>query len=67
MAPAHKRVIYTLRHWGIHVDEAFFLGGISKSRVLSVFKPHIFFDDQLDNLCEASVSMAMVHVPGEEV
>lgn len=26
-APAHKRVINTMRHWGIDVNEAFFMGG----------------------------------------
>jgi len=28
------------------VDEAFFLGGIEKSKILQSFKAHIFFDDQ---------------------
>ena len=41
-APAHKRVVATLRSWGIEVDEVFFLGGIAKNRVLKEFKPHIF-------------------------
>lgn len=26
--PAHKRVILTLRQWGVDIDEAFFLGGV---------------------------------------
>ncbi|MBF0430152.1 MAG: 5'-nucleotidase [Fibrobacteria bacterium] len=63
MAPAHQRVIHTLRHWGIHIDQAFFMGGISKSNLLSELQPHIFFDDQLDNLSDINASMAMVHVP----
>ncbi len=63
MAPAQSRVIQTLRHWGIHVDEAFFLGGISKAKVLEKYQPHIFFDDRRDNLVAPTVSMAMVHVP----
>ena len=29
-APAHERVVRTLRAWNIRIDEAFFLGGISK-------------------------------------
>ncbi|MDA3908936.1 MAG: 5'-nucleotidase, partial [Sulfurimonas sp.] len=33
-------------HWGVYVDEAFFLGGIEKSKILKAFKAHIFFDDQ---------------------
>jgi 5'-nucleotidase len=39
-----------LRGWGIRLDESFFLGGIPKDSVLSVFKPHIFFDDQAAHL-----------------
>ena len=45
-APAEMRVIKTLRHWGVYVDEVFFLGGVEKTKVLKAFKPHIFFDDQ---------------------
>ncbi len=45
-APADLRVIKTLRHWGVYVDEAFFLGGLEKSKILKSFKAHIFFDDQ---------------------
>lgn len=45
-APSDLRVIKTLRHWGVYVDEAFFLGGIEKSKILESFKAHIFFDDQ---------------------
>ena len=40
-APAHKRMVTTLRSWGIAVDETFFLGGIDKHRVLEEFAPHI--------------------------
>lgn len=35
-----------MRHWGVYVDEVFFLGGMDKSKILKAFKPHIFFDDQ---------------------
>jgi len=45
-SPSEMRVIKTLRHWGVYVDEAFFLGGIEKSHILKAFKAHIFFDDQ---------------------
>jgi len=45
-APSDLRVIKTLRHWGVYVDEAFFLGGIEKSKILQSFRAHIFFDDQ---------------------
>ena len=45
-APSDIRVIKTLRHWGVYVDEAFFLGGLEKSKILESFQAHIFFDDQ---------------------
>lgn len=51
-APSHMRVIKTLRKWGVYVDEAYFMGGLPKDRVLKAFGAHIFFDDQsvhLDN------------------
>lgn len=44
--PAHERVIRTLRHWGVRVDEAFFLGGAKKEPILKEFGANIFFDDQ---------------------
>jgi 5'-nucleotidase len=45
-SPAHARVIHTLREWGVSVDEAFFLGGVSKDKVLQAFGAQMFFDDQ---------------------
>jgi len=54
-APADLRVIKTLRHWGVYVDEAFFLGDIEKSKILQSFKAHIFFDDQDVHLKESSL------------
>ncbi len=45
-SPAHARVIHTLREWNVSVDEAFFLGGIPKDKVLQAFGAHMFFDDQ---------------------
>jgi 5'-nucleotidase len=63
-APAHERVVTTLKSWGVSADETFFLGGMEKRRVLSVFKPHIFFDDQLTHLKAAPGGLIpMVHVP----
>jgi 5'-nucleotidase len=32
--------------WGIAVDEAMFLGGLSKKEFLREFEPDFFFDDQ---------------------
>lgn len=62
-APAHERVVTTLREWGITVDETFFLGGIQKKGVLEIFKPHIFFDDQRLHLDPAVDIVPSVHVP----
>ena len=45
-APAHERVIRTLRAWDVRIDEAFFLGGVQKAEILRSFGAHIFFDDQ---------------------
>ena len=61
-APAHERVVTTLKYHGIEVDEAFFLGGIEKRKVLNVIKPHIFFDDQKIHLKELT-SIPAVHIP----
>jgi len=62
-APAEMRVINTLRHWGVYVDEVFFLGGLDKSKVLKAFKPHIFFDDQDAHLEKASAIVPSGKVP----
>jgi 5'-nucleotidase len=62
-APAHTRVITTLREWGIQVDEAFFLGGVEKADILRTFQPHIFFDDQLTHIEGTSHVTPSVHVP----
>lgn len=60
-APAHERVITTLKSWGVEANETFFLGGMDKRRILMVLKPHLFFDDQLSHL--KGEGLAMVHVP----
>lgn len=62
-APAHERAIKTLRHWGVRVDEAFFLGGIPKKDVLSAFGAHIFFDDQHVHADPASKVVPSAVVP----
>ena len=61
--PADRRVISTLRAWGINVDEAFFLGDGSKEPVLRQFRPHIFFDDRRGNADLARLAGPSVHVP----
>lgn len=53
-SPSEMRVIKTLRSWGVYIDDAFFLGGVEKTKVLKAFKPHIFFDDQDVHLIEAA-------------
>lgn len=62
-APSHKRPIKTLRHWGVRVDEAFFLGGLDKAPVLEQFRPHIFFDDQKTWVEQAAKIIPTGHVP----
>jgi 5'-nucleotidase len=62
-APAHERVVTTLRKWGVAVDEAFFLGGVDKSRILREYRPHLFFDDQLSHVRGAAPFVPSVHVP----
>jgi len=61
-APAHERMVNTLKSWGISVDEAFFMGGIEKKRVLEIMKPHIYFDDQLVHLGHMD-HIPLVHIP----
>lgn len=62
-APSHMRVIKTLRKWGVYVDEAHFLGGLSKDKVLKAFGAHIFFDDQDAHLTAASKVVPSGKVP----
>lgn len=62
-APAHERVIRTLRQWGIRIDEALFLGGLDKAEYLRAFGADIFFDDQHRHIESASRVVASGHVP----
>lgn len=62
-APSHMRVIKTLRRWGVYVDEAYFLGGLSKEKVLKAFGAHIFFDDQDTHLVKTSKFVPSAKVP----
>ena len=67
-APAHERVVTTLRKWDIPVDQTFFLGGMDKGRILSILRPHIFFDDQRHpHLDSSSPFTPSVHIPLESV
>ncbi len=62
-APAHERVIRTLRAWNVRVDEAFFLGGIEKKDVLDAFGAQIFFDDQSVHTQSAARKVPSARVP----
>ena len=62
-APAHERVVRTLRAWGIRIDEALFLGGMSKGAFLKAFGADIFFDDQKGHCESAAEHVASAHVP----
>ena len=66
-APSHERVIRTLRAWNVRIDEAFFLGGITKSEVLRAFGANIFFDDQTVHLDPASELVPAARVPYKNV
>lgn len=62
-APAHERVIRTLRAWNVRIDEVFFLGGVRKSDVLKAFNANIFFDDQATHTDPASKLVPSARVP----
>ncbi len=62
-APAHERVIKTLRAWGIRIDEALFLGGIEKGNFLEAFGADIFFDDQKSHCHSSAKHVTTGHVP----
>jgi 5'-nucleotidase len=62
-APAHKRVILTLREWEVRLDEALFLGGRDKGPFLEAFGADIFFDDTHRNVENARRHVATGHVP----
>jgi len=62
-APAHERVIRTLRAWDIRLDESLFLGGLEKSAFLEAFAADLFFDDQTGHCLKASQVVATGHVP----
>lgn len=62
-APAHERVIRTLRDWDVRLDEALFLGGRDKGPFLEAFGADIFFDDSPHNIDSARRHVAAGHVP----
>lgn len=62
-APAHERVVRTLRAWDIRIDESLFLGGLPKGEFLKAFDADVFFDDQEDHCESARDHVATGHVP----
>ncbi|MGI0116360.1 5'-nucleotidase [Zooshikella sp. RANM57] len=62
-APAHERVIKTLREWNIRIDESLFLGGLTKAAFLKAFHADVFFDDQTVHCESASEHVTTGHVP----
>ena len=62
-APAHERVVRTLRAWNIRIDEALFLGGLDKGPFLKAFGADIFFDDQSSHIESARPHVTAGHVP----
>jgi len=62
-APAHERAVLSLKEWGVRVNDAFFLGGIDKERVIQILQPHIFFDDQRGHLESTARLVPSVHIP----
>lgn len=62
-APAHERVIRTLRAWNIRIDESIFLGGLDKTEFLRAYQADVFFDDQQTHCDSASSHIATGHVP----
>ena len=62
-APAHERVIRTLRAWNIRIDESIFLGGLNKTEFLKAYQADVFFDDQQSHCDSASPHIATGHVP----
>jgi 5'-nucleotidase len=62
-APAHERVILTLRAWNIRIDESLFLGGLNKADFLKAYEADVFFDDQQMHCDSASSHVTTGHVP----
>ncbi|HEB27194.1 MAG TPA: 5'-nucleotidase [Porticoccus sp.] len=62
-APAHERVVRTLRAWNIRIDESLFLGGLDKGEFLKSYGADVFFDDQHRHCESAKSHVATGHVP----
>ncbi len=58
-----ERVIHTFEAWNVRVDEAFFLGGVEKGKVVKSFGANIFFDDQDVHIKSVSSKTPSAKVP----
>lgn len=63
-APAHERVVRTLRDWGTPADEAHFVGPLKKAPILEATGAHIFFDDQEKHVTATNEVVVSGLVPG---
>jgi len=63
-APAHERVVRTLREWGTPADEAHFVGPSEKAPILEATGAHIYFDDQEKHFATAKQVVPSGLVPG---
>ena len=62
-APAHERVVRTLRAWNVRIDESLFLGGLPKGEFLKAYGADVFFDDQKTHCESANQHVVSGHVP----
>lgn len=62
-APSAERLITTLKSFGMSAAELFLLDGRSKRPILEAIRPHIFFDDQANNLEKSVGIVPSVLVP----
>lgn len=62
-APAHERVVTTLRSWGVTLDDAFFLGGVDPSDVLEMLRPHVVVGGLRTPPAPGRGAVPAVHVP----
>jgi 5'-nucleotidase len=63
-APAHARVVHTLRQWRTPADEVHFVGRNTKAPFLQAFGADIFFDDQIGHIEKAERVVPSGQVPG---
>ncbi|UJR12271.1 hypothetical protein I4U23_016448 [Adineta vaga] len=58
-----KRVINTLKEWGLELDETHILNGLDKTPFLRVIDPAIFFDHSNEHFQPSIQFIPAVHVP----